>query len=196
MKTLNFDGICEFFVRKNIIEESEKKLYTFKQRQRIIIYLDILTALVLGYIFGVVWESMVFLFAYAPLRIYAGGFHATTEIRSYLTFVVLVASVLLIIKFVLWSPVFCLIGLAIGSALIFLLAPVEDKSNPPVHKEKVLFQKRTRDLLLVYILLSMFFLQLGYLVLSVCIVMSLNAIAFMLIMGKLKKSILEKRGIY
>lgn len=195
MKTLTFDAIGEFFLRKKIIEEEDIELYIYGLRQGAIMLLNILTTLALGCLLGMAWESMAYLFTYAPIRTYAGGFHAKTPLRCYLTSVILIIAVLLIIKYVVWTSFLCYAGLAAGSLLIYLLAPVEDKNKPFTPKEEVYFRKKARVLLVIEILLGVVFSALDFFILSACIVMSLNTLALMLILGKIKNNILEKREI-
>lgn len=184
--------IGEFLVKKDIIEEADKELYIYGLRQGCIMLFNVLTTLALGFILGVAWESMVFLFTYAPIRTFAGGFHAKTPLRCYLSSIILIVAILLAIKYILWTPVICYLGLIIGGALVFLLAPIEDKNKPFTAKEKVVFRKKTRILLVAEIFLVFLFTKMNLLTVSACIVMSLNTLAFMLILGKIKNSILEK----
>ena len=194
MKMLTFDTIGQALVKKEIITEDDKELYVYGLRQGCVMLLNILTTFVLGCVLGAAWESMVFLFTYAPIRSFAGGFHAKTPMRCYLSSVLLITAVLLVIKYVAWTPLICCAGAAIAGSLIFLLAPVEDKNKPFSLKEEVVFRKRTRFLLVGEISLTALFVGVGFLTVAACIVMSLITLSFMLFLGKIKNQILEKRA--
>ena len=192
MKTMTFNTIGEILVTKNIIADADKELYVYGLRQGCIMLLNILTTLGLGCILGVAWESMAFLCTYIPIRSFAGGFHANTPTQCYLSSVLLMIGVLLVIKYLTWTPVICYLGLMIGGVLVFLMAPIEDKNKPFTAKEKVVFRKKTRILLVAEIFLVILFVQINILTVSACIIMSLNTLAFMLILGKIKNSMVEK----
>ncbi len=68
------EKIVDKLTDSNIIESEDKDLYTYGFYQGFLIIFNILTAIAIGLLFKMVWESLVFLMAYIPpLRSYAGG---------------------------------------------------------------------------------------------------------------------------
>ena len=65
-----------------IISKSNRTLYEYGLRQMFATILNILTMLLIGFIMGLAVPAMVYTIAYIPLRVYAGGYHASTPQRS------------------------------------------------------------------------------------------------------------------
>lgn len=175
-------------IAKEIIKSEDKDLYTYGFQQGLIILANILTTILIGFIFGMIWQSVVFMMAYIPLRSFAGGFHAKTPIRCYLYSIVLTSAVLSAVKFIPWSD-FMVIGLAlVAGIIIFLLAPVADSNKPLDQNEVVVYKKRSRLILVLEVGILMLLLLIGIKNIPSVISVSLLALSVMLIMGKLNRS--------
>lgn len=66
-----------------IVQKSNKALYEYGLRQMFATILNILTMLLIGFIMGLAVPAMVYTIAYIPLRVYAGGYHASTPQRCW-----------------------------------------------------------------------------------------------------------------
>lgn len=66
-----------------IISKSNRTLYEYGLRQMFATILNILTMLLIGFIMGLAVPAMVYTIAYIPLRVYAGGYHASTPQRCW-----------------------------------------------------------------------------------------------------------------
>lgn len=66
-----------------IISKSNRTLYECGLRQMFATILNILTMLLIGFIMGLAVPAMVYTIAYIPLRVYAGGYHASTPQRCW-----------------------------------------------------------------------------------------------------------------
>ena len=180
------DRYTEKLIANKIITPEDKELYTYGFHQAVVIIANIATTILVGFIFGMVWQSIVFMLAYIPLRSYAGGYHAKTQLRCYVYSVLLISTVLLLVKFITWTSS-ATIGLSlISDLIIFILAPVEN-SNKPLDKDEVkVYKRRTRLILgieaLIILLLMVFALHQIIIVISV----SIFALACMLVIGKVK----------
>ncbi|EJP6474070.1 accessory gene regulator B family protein [Clostridium botulinum] len=183
------EKIVDKLIDGNIIESEDKDLYTYGFHQGFLIIFNILTAIAIGLLFKMVWESLVFLMAYIPLRSYAGGYHARTPLRCYMFSLIIIIMVLLGIKFIYWNSIICIIVTFCAASIIFALQPVEDENKPLDKKERVVYKKRTKSILLVLIGIGLVFWFFDNEQISITIIMALFVIAFMLILGKIKNTI-------
>ncbi|MDF2611656.1 MAG: putative processing-secretion protein [Lachnospiraceae bacterium] len=179
--------ITDSLINNGVITYQDKDLYTYGLKQGFLMILNIITAILIGILFGMVWQSLVFLLAYIPLRTYAGGYHAKTQLRCYLFSIVIMSAALLGIKLIPLTSFICLIITLISGGVIFLLAPVEDRNKPLDQTERKVFKSRTGIILFFDIATLQLMLVLGQQQLSVCILMVLVILSIMLILGKIKE---------
>lgn len=154
------EKLTDRFIDNGIIRSEDKELYTYGLQQGIIMIVNIFTTVLIGFLFGIVWQSIVFMLSYFPLCSFAGGYHAKTQLRCYLLSIVLTSAVFWAIKFIPWTN-FMIWNLTLASGMIILtLSPVEDNHKPLDEKEVHVYQKWTIGLLLTnlcFIFLAMSF---------------------------------------
>ncbi|MGF7050755.1 accessory gene regulator B [Paenibacillus sp. DS2015] len=168
------------------IKEDEKDLYAYGLQQGLIIILNILTTVAIGLFSGMFWQSILFMAAYLPLRSFAGGYHANTQLLCYLYSIILTSTVLMAIKLIPWTNPMCL-GLALfAGVIIFILGPVEDSNKPLDQIEIATYRKRTRAILLVELVIILFILEIGQNNILPGMSVSLFALSVMLVLGKVK----------
>ncbi len=150
--------------------------------------------LVCGIIFGCIVESIVFYISFMVIREYAGGFHASTELRC---FILSTSSILLstycisIIKEHDFDTVFIIL-LSLSSLIIILLTPLDTEEKPLTKTEKINFRKKTLVILVVLlIILIATFNRLSFLSFPIGTAIILEGV--LLTLGKLKKVHREKQ---
>lgn len=89
------EKITNYFVVNELIKDEDKEIYAYGLHQGLLILLNIATTILIGFMFRAVWESILFMIVYTPLRTYGGGYHAKSEVRCYLFSIVLILVVLL-----------------------------------------------------------------------------------------------------
>lgn len=178
--------IISFFINNEIIENDKKELYSYGIRQGILMILNISTIIILGLLFKLTWEIILFITAFIPLRIYAGGYHAKTENRCYLFSIILSLIVIVAIKFisVTYFQILCLT--IIGSIIIVALAPIEDSNKPLSQIEVEIYKKNTRIILVIEMLIVIFLLSMKLLEMAFVVAISIFIMSFMLVAGKFK----------
>ncbi len=184
-----FEKVVNQLINAGVINKEDKELYTYGLEQGLLIVINILTTMLIGIVLGMVWQSILFMIAYLPLRSFAGGYHAKTQSQCYFLSIVLTSAVLLAIRFISWTNLICLsVALAAG-IIIFVLAPVAARNKPLDRIEVSVYKKRTRIILMaeICILLSMF--GLGFNQILPCISVSLLALSVMLILGSIPNRI-------
>lgn len=190
-----FEKTAEIIIRKlqenNKINSEQYEICRFGFKQGLTIILNAITMIVIGTVMCELWQTIIFMTAYVPLRSNAGGYHAKTAMRCYIYSILLMVAVLLAIKHLIPTRVICIIILIISDIIIISLAPVEDNNKLLDSIEKIIYKKRTLIITVsesIICCISMIFeLQKVYL----CIMLVLTVMAIILCTGKLKNSKLK-----
>lgn len=179
--------LCNLFVENEIIEEEDKELYQYGLHQGIIMIINFISMLIVGLLFNMLWQSLLFLLFFIPVRTYAGGYHAKTQLRCYFISLGIYIAALLGIRYMpsdWWMRVIILLA---ASAVFFKFAPSEAE-NKPLSAEEVIKYKRIARIMWVMEAAILFFAILFKLQqLGNCIILSYIVIFVLLILGELKK---------
>lgn len=136
-------------VDKNLVLKEDKEIYEYGIKQFLDFLINIVSVGVIGVLFGMIWQSMIFSVAYIPLRRYGGGYHASTPQLCYILSLVLISTSLIIIKYMDINCYIMLVGLICSVILFFLKSPVESKNNLLSKSEINTYRRR------VFIILSL-----------------------------------------
>lgn len=119
--------------------------------------IDIIFSLLIGLLLGDPLAGLLFELSYSIIRIYAGGYHASTErICIWLTYI----STLLCIVLIFYLPLIptamhILLGMSI--VVLVLLSPVENANKPLGTREKKVYRQKCLFLMLLEVLLYFVF---------------------------------------
>ena len=183
------EKITDVFVESKIILFEEKDIYKFGVKQGIMIVLNLFTLFVIGAIYKMIFDVLIYILAYIPLRSYAGGFHAKTHARCYLLSIIILNTVLLIIKKSLISVIACCFLTFFNGLLILFLAPVEDENKLLDDVETVTYRKKTLVILLLELLCLIVALCVKWFFIVYPVVLAITTLGFLLLIGKLKSKI-------
>lgn len=132
------------------IEEKYVELYVIAMQSLLAMLFNVATTLVIGYLLGLWWQSVILFAAFIPLRSYAGGYHARGYISCYLESCVILTAILLIMRTIIRDgrlvPIFWGMFFA-AAAVVFLLVPLADENKPISEKEAIVFKRRARLIL-------------------------------------------------
>lgn len=181
--------IADSFVRNEIIACENKDVCIYGLEQGFLMVVNVVTTILIGLVFRMVWQSIAFMIAYIPLRIYAGGYHTKTQLRCYLFSILLISLALLGIKLIIWTSTICFIVLFVIGTSIFFLVPVEDRNKPLDKIEVKVYRRRARIVLGFEVIILLSMIILGWRKMSICILVALIAINCMLVFGKIKNKI-------
>lgn len=178
----------EWLIRNDIVQSNEREIIEFGIQEGKWMLLNIIVTIVLGIVFGVFWQGLVFLGLFILLRSYAGGYHADTRARCYIFSLSIISISFFLIKHLEWTRQGYLLAAILSGILIFLLAPVANESKSLDAIEIRVYKKKTRCVLLLdYIILSVsMLLQVESLVKTMDIMFI--TIAFLLTLGYIKQS--------
>ena len=105
-----------------------------------------LVTLLMGCIFQVFFQSIIFLVCFIVLRKYAGGYHADTQNRCYVISTVIFAVALLSIRYMSDgndNEIFILLQ-SVNFILLYFLVPVDNKNHRLEQWEKEKYGKKAR----------------------------------------------------
>mgnify|MGYP004526064629 CR=1 FL=1 len=183
--------ICTALTGAGIIDPKDADIYLYGINQVLTIGVNIATTVLIGLCFGMVWESLLFLLVYIPLRTAAGGFHTSTPLRCYVASSALIVAVLAVLRWLPFRSVSSLIGLFAGCVVVWLFAPVADQNKPFTSLEKRCFRRRSRIILPAEVTFVFLFHALGMDTVAHCLMLSVVAVALMLLLGSIKNFVLE-----
>lgn len=180
------EKITNAIAQNGTIKAEDKELYKYGIQQGMMILLNLCTTLIIGAVFKMVWQSILFTAAYIPIRSYAGGYHSKTPQRCYIFSILMIIAVLWGMKYFNNTYFICIALLVFASIIILLLSPVEDKNKPLDKLEKHVYKKRTLIILGIEILIILLFLVIDILSISFCMVIALFSLSIMLVLGRIK----------
>ena len=186
MKTNVPEKITDSLVHAGAVPIEDRALYEYGIRQGLLLVINIATAVLIGLLLGMLWQTVIFLIAYNSIRSYAGGYHAGTSLTCYLISIPMILTVLFGIKLIPWNGYVVAIVLILAGAVIWFLAPVEDANKPLDQLEKKVYGRRARISMAVLAGLAVASWLAEWKQSSLSIVMALGVASIMLILGIVK----------
>lgn len=173
--------IVRNLINNHVISDEDGEIYIYGMKQFLDFLFNVLTAFVIGVIFNMAWQSILFTVAYIPLRRYAGGYHAPSPRICYVLSIGLVAVSLICIKLmaVNWQLFFIII--AISLILFFVKAPVESKNKPLDDKEKLAYRKYAHIIAILESSIAGIFLFMEWLMACKCVLLAICMSALLLL---------------
>lgn len=172
-------------LKNGMITEEEQELYRFGINRLFLFFMNLLTAAVIGKLFGMLWQSLIFSIVYIPLRRFAGGFHVRSARLCYALSTVLIMMALAAIQY-LPETMYLIAGLLTGADCIILRkAPKGTMTRPLNQAEKKAFRKRTVKILAIENILAIITLFFQHEI-AMCIVMGIVCSAGMLLPSERK----------
>lgn len=135
---------------------------------------SIITTVILGCLFGLLIESLLFLISFSMIRMYAGGYHCNKEIHCYFMSSGIIIAVLAIVKL---TPIDYVIPIGVvilfvSVPIILKIAPIGTTNKPLDEVEKKHYRKKT--------ILN---LEIECFIILVLLIIELNVFAFVIILG-------------
>lgn len=186
------DNIVKWMLNNRIIEENKAVICRWGISHILDTVFNIATFLIIGILFKMPIETIVFTLGYIPLRIYAGGYHAKTPFRCWCLSNIILAVSLVIVQ----NAKKCFIAFIVLSLIavveLIILMPVEDIHKPLDQNDKKIYKKRGVAILAVEICLSVVFVLLHYSQISIVLNSVWVLLSTMLILGLIKNKLIGK----
>ena len=126
-----------FYTMGVVQEEEDIEVYAYGVELLISTVASLVAVLIIGACFGQFYTALAFLIAFIPIRTYAGGYHAATHLRCFMTLLVVYGLDILLVAFIPKSHIvwIALIISIISAILVYWLSPIPDE-NKPISEEK------------------------------------------------------------
>lgn len=173
-------------INAGIISEADADVYMYGFFQTIMMLLNVVTTILLGILFKLMFPCILLNLSYIPLRVNAGGHHAESPMKCYVNSTVMIAVLLAVIKWIPFNSYISCILLAIAGIVIWKLTPVETENNPLDEMEKTVYRKRTQIVLIIEIIVffvAIFFMKIWV---SETIALGVFTECLMLLVGAVK----------
>lgn len=178
-------------INNNQIDESERSLYEYGFFILLSNVIYVTITLILGSFFNIIIESMAFYIAFSLIRRYAGGFHASSEMKCTLITTTSIFLCLLCTKLCetnnIQKPILVLTSIA--TVFIFVFCPL-DTPEKPLTKEECKYFRKISWVILLLIMLTIcigWYFKLEFLIYPCCMGLILESI--LLVLGKIKRLI-------
>lgn len=175
----------------SVVADTEQELYVYGFFILISQILYFTLTMIFGVLLSIVLESVIFYLAFQFIRRYAGGFHASSEIKCTLITTISIFLCLLCIKLCeinnIQMPI--LVLTIIAAISIFILCPL-DTPEKPLTKEEYKYFRKISWLILLLIVFTIsigWHFKLEFLMYPCC--MSLILESILLVLGKIKRLI-------
>ena len=164
------------------LSEEDKEIAEYGLKQGMILAGGLILAVIAGWLLGIPGQAVLFLALSYSLRIYAGGYHATTPVRCGIISAAAILICFLCIKYIALPPVI-LHGLTLaGGLFIMRFAPVDTANKELDEKEELAYSRMTRRIVLaefgIYLVSALLKWEPGIRCVSVCLVLIAVNIAF------------------
>lgn len=156
------ERLTDFLEKEEIISDEEKEIVQFGLESLGGNLLGIILTLVVGVCFQQVREALLLWFLLFPLRKNAGGFHAKTKVRCFLSSTVTIIVSMVCIQQIRWTETENILITVISAVVIWIMAPVENGNKRLDSVEYRVYRQRTRKILLLEVLLFVLSLTFGW----------------------------------
>ncbi len=186
--------IAFILYENGIISKDEEDVYIYGAEVVLMSLATLISCILLGYIFGRLFEIAIFLVSYRLLRNYSGGYHAKTRFRCYLCSISICIIVLTLLNFL---PIdlkthLCWMLMITMDCLLILFAPSQSIINPKTKDElKICKKKLLRILFLnnVLVIACINFEFIDFCFTLVCALMAAAILSFINYILILKKGV-------
>lgn len=178
-------------VNSHTIEEEQKELYVFGIQLAIHIFFCLTLFLLLGLLLQQVYQTILFMIFFIPLRKYAGGFHANTRGACYIYSTLLCLGALLLIKYVHVNNLMRLAIVFLTGLVVFILAPSDTSEREMDLSETAHYKKIARIILIVESIFLLIVYTLKLPQIESCILASFIAVTGLIIICEIKNCALH-----
>lgn len=144
MLTRKLENFVDMLIENDNNINEDKEIIVFGLVSAIEFVFNVITTIAIGFLFGMVMESVVFLMSFPFLRTYAGGYHCEKAINCYISSCGILVLVLGIVKFTPdeYMHILGITMLVVAIPIILKFAPAETPLKPLDVIEKKHYRKK------------------------------------------------------
>ncbi len=185
-------------LHNHVIDEERREVYEYGMELFIATIISLGSVLGVGVMLQRFCYTLCLVIPFCHIRVYAGGIHAETYTKCFLSFfagfllILLGTEYLVCIGFrngVMWSSFFSFI-------IIWLFSPVEDHSRPLNGNERIKYNEKARIMALIYELTAQIIDYLWQPEEIIYVAAAVHAVAIVLVLGIIKNKRTGFRPVY
>ena len=188
------EKIIQYMIKNSILSEDDKEIYVFGLTQMIRALSTIITTIFIGFCFGKIIESIVFVVFTALIRTNSGGYHSDSPVGCYFISVISIIITLYLVGKQVFNVRLMVVLLAVSFVVFIKYAPIG-------HFNKVLdeIEVSTYKRRLLWTLLIIAFVEIIFVVVQKLYLFSAGGYAcifsmLMLIVGKYRLNYYYNKG--
>lgn len=145
------EKITDRLEKQGLVESDQSEVYVYGMTLMISSTATLLATLLLGFVFHVINSVLVFLLFFVPVRIFSGGYHSSSYLRCFLTFMLMQGSFIVIQRNLPERAVLpsILITSLISLFLIFKFSPVSHPNAPIRESDWLRFKRLSRIICII-----------------------------------------------
>ena len=178
------EKIIQYMIKNSILSEDDKEIYAFGLTQMIRVLSTIITTIFIGFCFGKIIESIVFVVFTALIRTNSGGYHSDSPVGCYFISVISIIITLYLVGKQVFNVRLMVVLLAVSFVVFIKYAPIGHVNKMLDKMEESTYKRR-----LLWILLTIAFVEIVFVVVQKLYLFSAGGYAcifsmLMLIVGK------------
>ena len=178
------EKIIQYMIKNSILSEDDKEIYAFGLTQMIRALSTIITTIFIGFCFGKIIESIVFVVFTALIRTNSGGYHSDSPVGCYFISVISIIITLYLVGKQVFNVRLMVVLLAVSFVVFIKYATIGHVNKVLDKMEESTYKRR-----LLWILLTIAFVEIVFVVVQKLYLFSAGGYAcifsmLMLIVGK------------
>ena len=179
-----FSGmIVDRLLRNRVIRYDDIEIYMYGMTHLLAVMSHTIAVVAVGIMLGQLFHGILFMVAFAALRTYAGGYHASTPGRCLCLSMGIFTTVLLAMKYLTLSDSVCWGILALSGICILFLSPVEAVNKPLDRVERKICRRKSIVIWLTELAATVILMMTGMKDLAVAIVLANMVTGSSLVIG-------------
>lgn len=145
----------KWLLHSGAISQEDTELFEFASYSLLFSLSPLVLVVVIGAILGMTREGVIMILPFLTIRKFGGGFHLNSPAKCFAFSIILLAGWLLLTKFIVANGYFFSFSIlvSLASIQIFLCSPIDSKARRLTERERRMFGKIARIILLVFIAL-------------------------------------------
>lgn len=194
MLTSQIEKLANSLIEQEHCGLENKEILVYGLSSAVELGLNIFSTIIVGAMFGMTIEGIIFLVSFSLLRTYAGGYHARTAGRCYFVSVLVVVAVLLVQRYQMIGTAGYVLLLLVAVPIIWRFTPLEDENKPLDEVETRVYRKKTLYLLALEFAIMIVGYCLTWQSLFQSIALAIVTVAFSLLLGAVKNTLQSRKG--
>lgn len=189
--------IADWLIRCQVITEEDRELYEYAIYSIFLTISPLFLAIVFGYLFGAVWQSVLIILPFVVIRKFSGGYHAKRAGTCLIS-----SSLLLVLCIILSFCIRCnwilLIITILSAVSLMYFSPIESENRLLGREEQVNYKKTTAVIVVSFVIVDLFLflfqMHLSVVCISIGLILSAG-LQYPCILSKLIRSKRTKKAL-